>query len=350
MNRTVASTPSQKGLSSADPPLVGLKGYVVAAVAVGLAFALRLALDPLWGERIPYVPFFVAVLVLVQFADAAASIFAMGLGFLLADWFFVAPRHSLFISAPADRFSAAFFFFICFVVLWFSLRWRRVLAREQGAREELLQVVEALHESEARYSSVVENSNDAILMTEPEGRILAANREACRMFGRTEEELKRVERMPLTDAGDPQQALASWAELHGNGKVHLEATFVRSDGRKFTGEVSSGVFKDRNGLLRNSCIIRDVTERKRAEEERERLMGELQAALAKVKTLSGLLPICARCKKIRDDKGYWNQIEFYIRDRSEATFTHGICPECANLYHGEIFGPPPSASDLAGAP
>jgi len=69
--------------------------------------------------------------------------------------------------------------------------------------------------------------------------------------------------------------------------------------------------------------------------EKEKLIGELQEAMAKVKTLSGLLPICSSCKKIRDDRGYWNQIETYIRQRSEADFTHGICPKCAKkLYPG----------------
>jgi AmiR/NasT family two-component response regulator len=64
-----------------------------------------------------------------------------------------------------------------------------------------------------------------------------------------------------------------------------------------------------------------------------RLNEELQAALAKVKMLSGLLPICASCKKIRDDKGYWQQVEVYIQDHSEAEFTHGFCPDClAKLY------------------
>jgi len=64
------------------------------------------------------------------------------------------------------------------------------------------------------------------------------------------------------------------------------------------------------------------------EEERERLVLELQDALSKVKTLSGLLPICSSCKKVRDDKGYWREVEEYIRDHSEADFSHGICPEC----------------------
>ena len=72
-------------------------------------------------------------------------------------------------------------------------------------------------------------------------------------------------------------------------------------------------------------------------EERERLILELQNALAEVKALSGLLPICSHCKKIRDDQGYWNQIEAYIASRSDATFTHGICPECARKFFPEVF-------------
>jgi YesN/AraC family two-component response regulator len=69
--------------------------------------------------------------------------------------------------------------------------------------------------------------------------------------------------------------------------------------------------------------------------EREKLIGELQDALAKVKLLSGLLPICASCKKIRDDQGYWKQIEVYIQSHSEAEFTHGICPDCAERIYGK---------------
>ena len=76
--------------------------------------------------------------------------------------------------------------------------------------------------------------------------------------------------------------------------------------------------------------------RKKAEEEREQLIVELQAALARVKTLSGLLPICAGCKKIRDDKGYWNQMEIYISSHSEAEFSHGMCPDCSKKAYEEL--------------
>lgn len=73
----------------------------------------------------------------------------------------------------------------------------------------------------------------------------------------------------------------------------------------------------------------------RAERERDRLITELRAALAEIKILSGLLPICSHCKKIRDDRGYWNQLEAYITAHSDASFTHGICPACAEKYYPE---------------
>ncbi len=79
---------------------------------------------------------------------------------------------------------------------------------------------------------------------------------------------------------------------------------------------------------------RNITKRKRVEEERERLIHSLQEALEKIRRLQGMLPICASCKKIRDDKGYWNQIEAYIEEHSEAEFTHGICPDCVNKLYG----------------
>jgi PAS domain S-box-containing protein len=82
-------------------------------------------------------------------------------------------------------------------------------------------------------------------------------------------------------------------------------------------------------------ITSDISERKRVEEEREGLIGKLQDALDNIKTLKGLLPICSKCKKIRDDKGYWNQIEGYIQEHSDALFSHSLCPECMNKIYGD---------------
>ncbi|MCK4448154.1 MAG: GAF domain-containing protein [Candidatus Marinimicrobia bacterium] len=76
---------------------------------------------------------------------------------------------------------------------------------------------------------------------------------------------------------------------------------------------------------------------KRAEEGKEKLINDLQKALSDVKRLSGLIPICANCKKIRDDKGYWADVEKYISERSDVDFTHGICPDCTKkLYPDSI--------------
>jgi PAS domain S-box-containing protein len=80
-----------------------------------------------------------------------------------------------------------------------------------------------------------------------------------------------------------------------------------------------------------------VAERKKYEKEREILISKLQKALSEIKQLSGLLPICASCKKIRNDEGYWEQIENYIRDHSEAEFSHGICPDCAKRLYPELY-------------
>lgn len=74
----------------------------------------------------------------------------------------------------------------------------------------------------------------------------------------------------------------------------------------------------------------------RIEQEREKLIEELRKALSDVKTLSGLIPICSICKKIRDDKGYWNQIEAYIQKHSDAQFSHGICDDCVSKHYPDV--------------
>ena len=116
----------------------------------------------------------------------------------------------------------------------------------------------------------------------------------------------------------------------------LELHGLRKDLTEFPLELSLALWKKGDETF-FSGIIRDITERKRAEEERERLILQLQDAMAKIKVLRGLLPICASCKKIRDDTGYWKRLEDYITDRSEAQFTHGICSECSRKLYPDIW-------------
>jgi len=86
----------------------------------------------------------------------------------------------------------------------------------------------------------------------------------------------------------------------------------------------------------NVQLQQEIAERQRAEAEREQLIGQLQEALANIKTLRGLIPICAACKKIRDDTGYWNQLEGYLHTHTEAEFSHGICPECVRRLYPDL--------------
>lgn len=87
----------------------------------------------------------------------------------------------------------------------------------------------------------------------------------------------------------------------------------------------------------NKRLNKEIEARKIIQVEKETLIEKLQSSLEKVKLLSGFLPICSSCKKIRDDRGYWNQIESYIRDHSEVEFSHSICPQCADEHYPEFY-------------
>lgn len=102
-------------------------------------------------------------------------------------------------------------------------------------------------------------------------------------------------------------------------------------------ETCSPCFHEDGTLLGTINVGRDISQQKEEEKERQDIINRLQEALSKVKLLSGIIPICASCKKIRDDKGYWNQVESYIRDHSNAEFSHGICPDCAHELYPELF-------------
>lgn len=132
---------------------------------------------------------------------------------------------------------------------------------------------------------------------------------------------------------DPEERSEIMAEVAAQGGVRQrEMQFRVRDGSIRT-VLYSGDLVDINGEPHILSSVDDISSRKQAELERERLVADLQSALARVRQLSGLLPICASCKRIRDDQGYWNQIEVYISEHSDADFSHGLCPECvAKLY------------------
>ena len=118
----------------------------------------------------------------------------------------------------------------------------------------------------------------------------------------------------------------------------IENVNLHKDGSTVTLETSGvPIFDESGGILGYRGVDRDISIRKRAEARLQEESNKLKQALAKVKRLSGMLPICASCKKIRDDSGYWNQIEEYIESNSDAEFSHGICPQCARKLYPELY-------------
>jgi PAS domain-containing protein len=126
--------------------------------------------------------------------------------------------------------------------------------------------------------------------------------------------------------------------INGKKEVTTESAKHKTSMGETTFIISARPFRDAGGnLLGIVESFQNISDRIKAENAKAELIDDLQEALDKVNLLGGLLPICASCKKIRDDKGYWNQIETYIRDHSEAEFSHGICPDCAKKLYPEFY-------------
>lgn len=198
---------------------------------------------------------------------------------------------------------------------------------------------EASHQSllphgETLYGLLFQNSFEGLMLTCPDGKILDANPSACRMLGRTREEILWEGRQGLIDCNVPRLE-PFIAERERTGKAHGELTARRKDGTLFAVEFPSVMFLDHDGNPRTCLLMRDISERKTSEAEREGLIRELRNALARVRSLSGLLPICASCRKIRDSQGRWPNLELCIRKHTEADFTHGICPGCRRTLYPE---------------
>lgn len=142
----------------------------------------------------------------------------------------------------------------------------------------------------------------------------------------------------LTDLGLPDShGLHAVEELHKQaGDVPVIVLTVDGDSESALAAIKAGAQDylpkgQLSGLLLARTILYAI-EREKARAGREKLIADLQTALAEVKTLSGLLPICGSCKKVRDDKGYWNQIETYIAKHTAASFSHGLCPDCGETF------------------
>jgi PAS domain S-box-containing protein len=172
--------------------------------------------------------------------------------------------------------------------------------------------------------------NDGVISLDLENRIISVNPGAEELFIFEKNELLGKDLPSLTD-------LNSEKPIPMEPPCHREIVIHRKDGTTLEASLSlSPLFNEDNNKIGYVCLIQDVSERKALEAKREKLIQELQAALTQIRTLNGLLPICAHCKKIRDDKGYWNQLESYLSEHSDIVFSHGLCPDCMEELYGDI--------------
>lgn len=197
---------------------------------------------------------------------------------------------------------------------------------------------EALKEAEARYRMLFERVPVGLYRSTPTGEILDGNPAIVQMLGYPDKETYL--KVNAVDLYVNSEERKEWKMLINNQEVvrNFEEQVRQRDGTVIWVQDNTRAVRDASGqVVYYEGILQEITQRKKMEEERENLIVELRDALANIKTLSGLVPICASCKKIRDDKGYWNHLEQYIMDHSGATLSHGICPDCAKQLYPEFF-------------
>lgn len=193
-------------------------------------------------------------------------------------------------------------------------------------------------EANVRYlAAIVESSDDAIYSTKLDGTVVSWNRSAERIYGfRAGEIIGRNVSILYPDEKLDELIDTMERVKRGDHVGRSETSRLRKGGQTVPVSVTISPMKNGEGKISGTSVIaRDITLRKREEQERINLIQELTDALKRVKTLSGLLPICANCKRIRDDHGYWQQVEAYIAEHTDAIFTHGICPECFKASQAE---------------
>ena len=194
---------------------------------------------------------------------------------------------------------------------------------------DLSKTEQSLRESEEHYHDLFNKANEGLLILTPDGQLSEVNQAFAEMHGYTVDELNLKDISELDVLTD--RALTDRTEIARRIKagevVRFEVEHYHKDGHTFPLTVTSSLIQLR-GQNFYLAFHQDITDRRRAREVLEEEHRKLKQALDEVKTLRGIMPICAYCKKIRDDDGYWNQVEKYVSDHTDAKFSHGICPTC----------------------
>ncbi|OFW60992.1 MAG: hypothetical protein A2133_04245 [Actinobacteria bacterium RBG_16_64_13] len=199
---------------------------------------------------------------------------------------------------------------------------------------EYIRAEELLRDEVAWRRMLVDQSRDGIVVLDEEGKVYEANIAFARMLGYSMEEMPFLYVWDWESQYSRTEILGMLESVDKSGD-HFETRHRRKDGTDYEVEISTNG-AEYGGKKLVFCVCRDVTERNQAHREREALIGELKRALAEIRALRGILPICSFCKKVRDDDGYWEQVDVYIQEHLQADVTHGVCPECMREHYPEI--------------
>jgi len=221
---------------------------------------------------------------------------------------------------------------------------RKTLALESEVVERR-RLEQARSESETFLKKLIEAEPECVKLLDAEGRLLLMNRRGLDMLDvERESDVRGQVVYPLICERDRGafEALTRRVFAGGEGTLVFEAVGLK--GRHVWLETHAVPLRDEQGRIGSLLgITRDITEKKFVEDQLATKVRELERALSQVKQLEGIIPICAGCKKIRDDKDSWHQLETYITEHSEAQFSHGLCPSCLETALQEVRGTPTPA-------
>lgn len=198
--------------------------------------------------------------------------------------------------------------------------------------------------AEKYFLAITNTTRDMIHLNDFAGRIIYANHATETILGYPVDEVVGSPAFEIIHPDDQEMIKDDMASLAASNHMPTREIRLRKKDGSYVEVEVRGFLVDLDEKKYIGAILRDISTRKKIEQELathrdnlERLVQErtqkLAKALAEIKTLKGILPICMHCKKIRDDEGYWNQIENYIHARSEAEFSHSICPDCLTEHY-----------------
>jgi PAS domain S-box-containing protein len=229
---------------------------------------------------------------------------------------------------------------------WFSMDMRPVLDLRGEivnvqliARDitPLIQATGELRQARDFLDEIVNTIADPVFVKDQEHRYILVNDAFCVFTGQSRAATLGRSDLDMFPQGQAEFFIERDLAVMKTGQEDVSENEVAvAQGAQRVVVTKKTLYQNRLGQKYIVGVIRDITERKKQEREREEMISRLQDALANIKTLRGLIPVCATCKKIRNDRGYWQQVDDYVREHSDAVISHGLCHECAVRLYPEV--------------